>query len=257
MPDTSAHIAPSFPPVADASQDVLDLSVIIVNYNVREFLEQALASVQRASAGLSVEVLVVDNNSVDGSVAMVQERFPEVSVLVNDENIGFGRANNQAIRQARGRYLLILNPDTIVQEDTLSTLVRFMDEHPEAGAVGCQILNPDGTFAPESRRSFPTPAVAFYRIAGLSRLFPRSRTFGRYNLTYLPRNEVAEVDALSGSCMVVRHAALHTAPEAPTHGALSSDPLPTGAGLFDEDYFMYGEDLDWCYRIQQAGWKIY
>lgn len=224
-----------------------DLSVIIVNYNVCEFLEQALRSVQQASRGLQVEVWVVDNNSVDDSVERVRTHYPEVHLIVNEANVGFGRANNQAIRQARGRYLLILNPDTIVREDTLWTLVRFLDDHPEAGAVGCQILNPDGTFAPESRRSFPTPEVAFYRITGLSRLFPRSRRFGRYNLTYLPIDQVAEVDALSGSCMMVRHAALYAA----------NTGQGGGAGLFDEDFFMYGEDLDWCFRIQQAGWKIY
>ncbi len=254
-------------PISPPPSEALDLSVIIVNYNVREFLEQALRSVFRARGHLRMEVFVVDNNSVDGSVEMVRSLFPEVTLIVNQENVGFGRANNQAIRRARGRYLLILNPDTLVQEDTLTTLVRFMDEHPEAGAVGCRILNPDGTFAPESRRAFPTPAVAFYRMTGLSRLFPRSRRFGRYNLTYLPEDRVAEVDALSGSCMMVRHAALYydrtawearpdVRPPSCTTGAVS-DPHPGGAGLFDEDFFMYGEDLDWCFRIQRAGWKIY
>ena len=315
MPSSSSSISPAVP--VEALAGVLDLSVIIVNYNVREFLEQALRSVCRACGGLAAEILVVDNNSVDGSVEMVRRDFPQVRLIANEENAGFGRANNQAIRQARGRYLLILNPDTIVQEDTLTTLVRFMDAHPDAGAVGCQILNPDGTFAPESRRAFPTPRVAFYRMIGLSRLFPRSPRFGRYNLTYLPRDAVAEVDALSGSCMLVRHAALYhdrgDAPPAASDAGAAPLPSPrvippsgvlppsghhrspsrqpsmagiprspgtprddrekdgsreptagsreptasTGAGLFDEDFFMYGEDLDWCYRIQQAGWKIY
>ncbi|MEO1477833.1 MAG: glycosyltransferase family 2 protein, partial [Bacteroidota bacterium] len=175
--------------------DTLDVSVVIVNYNVRGFLEQALSSVQRAVRSLRAEVFVVDNNSVDGSVAMVRERFPDVHVIANRENVGFARANNQAIREARGRYLFILNPDTLVQEDTLDRMVAFMDAHPDAGAVGCRILNPDGTFAPESRRAFPTPSVAFYRMTGLARLFPHSPTFGRYNLTYLPKDEVCEVDA--------------------------------------------------------------
>jgi GT2 family glycosyltransferase len=243
------------PPPAP-SVDVVDVSVVVVNYNVREFLEQALDSVERASAGLSVETFVVDNNSVDGSVAMVRERFPEVRVIANEENVGFGRANNQAIHEARGRYLLILNPDTLLQEDTLRTFVDFMDAHPEAGAAGCRILNPDGTFAPESRRAFPTPSVALYRMTGLSRLFPHSETFGRYNLTYLPIDEVCEVDALSGSCMLVRRAALYE--DGPGRAAENgSAASAAGAGLFDEDFFMYGEDLDWCYRIQQAGWKIY
>ncbi|MDX1531109.1 MAG: glycosyltransferase [Rhodothermales bacterium] len=256
---TASHAAARTGPAVDARGPAVDVSVVIVNYNVREFLEQALDSVERASAGLAVETFVVDNNSVDGSVEMVRERFPEVAVIANVENVGFARANNQAIRQARGRYVLVLNPDTLLQEDTLRTLVAFMDRHPEAGAAGCRILNPDGTFAPESRRAFPTPSVALYRMLGLSRLFPRSRTFGRYNLTYLPADAVCEVDALSGSCMMVRSAALGWSREEwATHGG---DGLPAepghGAGLFDEDFFMYGEDLDWCYRIQRAGWRIY
>lgn len=257
-----------------AAEDVrrgrLDLSVIIVNYNVREFLEQALRSVYRAGSDVEIEVFVVDNNSVDGSTAMVRTEFPDVRLIVNDENVGFGRANNQAIRLARGRYVLVLNPDTIVQEDTFSTLLDFMEEHPDAGAVGCKILNPDGTFARESRRAFPTPTVAFYRMVGLASAFPRSRTFGRYNMTYLPEDEAAEVDALSGSCMLVRHAALYYSraraehvPDSQTragHFPTPCDPTACdggGAGLFDESFFMYGEDLDWCFRIQQSGWKIY
>ncbi len=282
MRDSASHSPLAAPPAertADAvGTDVVDVSVVIVNYNVREFLEQALGSVRRASTGLSVETFVVDNNSVDGSAAMVRARFPEVRLLANEANVGFARANNQAIREAAGRYLLILNPDTLVQEDTLRALVAFMDAHPEAGAAGCRILNPDGTFAPESRRAFPTPAVALYRMLGLSRLFPESRTFGRYNMTYLPLDEVCEVDALSGSCMMVRTAALHEDgrmggwgagrmggwEDGGTKNQPSSHPptLPPshtqpGAGLFDEAFFMYGEDLDWCFRIQQAGWKIY
>lgn len=233
--------------VDDRSTGAPDLSVIIVNYNVREFLEQALRSVFRAAKSIGLEVFVVDNSSVDGSVAMVRSQFPDVQVIANDRNVGFSRANNQAIRRASGRYLLILNPDTIVQEDTLETLVAFMDAHPRAGAAGCKILHPDGSFARESRRAFPTPEVAFYRMVGLATLFPSSRRFGRYNLTYLPEDEVAEVDALSGSCMMVRREALFRTEVGDEEGA----------GLLDEDFFMYGEDLDWCYRIQQAGWKIY
>ena len=238
------------PPRLQTATDTVDVSVVIVTYNVREFLEQALRSVEQASAGLTVETFVVDNDSADGSAQMVRERFPDVRLIANEENVGFATANNQAIREAAGRHVLVLNPDTILQEDTLRTMVAFMDDHPEAGAVGCRILNPDGTFAPESRRAFPTPAVAFYRIAGLSKLFPQSPTFGRYNLTYLPLDEVCEVDALSGSCMMVRRDAVL--------GSESDASAPgTSAGLFDEAFFMYGEDLDWCYRIQQAGWRIY
>ena len=243
--------------------DPPDVSVIIVNYNVKEFLQQALQSVEKASKTLVTEVFVVDNDSADGSVDMVRAKFPAVRIIANDHNAGFARANNQAIRLATGRYLLILNPDTIVSEDTLTTLVAFMDAHPDAGAAGCRILNPDGAFARESRRAFPTPSVAFFRMTGLSRLFPNSRLFGRYNLTYLPADEVAEIDALSGSCMMVRHSAIvgfsKVSRESMLNGQSQPAPRPSreGAGLLDEDFFMYGEDLDWCYRIQKAGWKIY
>ena len=279
----------SAPPATDpepgSGRAVVDVSVVVVTYNVREFLDQALRSVERASAGLSVETFVVDNDSADGSAEMVRERFPDVHLIANEENVGFAVANNQALREARGRHVLVLNPDTILQEDTLRTLVAFMDAHPDAGAVGCRILNPDGTFAPESRRAFPTPAVAFYRIAGLGRLFPKSPRFGRYNLTYLPIDEVCEVDALSGSCMMVRREAMwgeegtgdggmgtdSLVDPASSQSAREAHPAPLrvseaepqapsparGAGLFDEAFFMYGEDLDWCYRIQQSGWRIY
>ncbi len=216
----------------------IDVSVVIVNYNVREFLVQALRSLQHAVRDLEAETWVVDNNSIDDSVAAVREMFPDVHVIANRENVGFGRANNQAIRQARGEFIFILNPDTIVQEDTLSHFVAFMRAHRDCGAAGCRILNPDGSFAPESRRSFPTPSTAFYRMTGLARLFPKSRTFGRYNMTFIPETEACEVDALSGSCMMVRRRALDE------------------AGLFDEEFFMYGEDLDLCFRIQEAGWTI-
>ena len=223
----------------------VDVSVVIVNYNVRDFLSQALASVFRATEGLHVEVFVVDNNSIDDSVAMVHQDYPAVKLIANSENVGFGKANNQAIRAAKGRHILILNPDTIVQEDSLRTMVKFMDSHPDCGAMGCQILNPDGSFAPESRRSFPTPEIAFYRMVGLSTLFPKSERFGRYNLTYLPKDLSSEVDALSGSCMMVRRDAFF---------GINGEKK---AGLFDEDFFMYGEDLDLCFRIQEAGWTVW
>lgn len=229
VPDTA-----SFRPV--------DVSVVIVNYNVRDFLVQAIRSVQQASRSLDTEIWVVDNNSIDDSVAVLEADFPDVHLIANRENVGFGSANNQAIRQAKGRFILILNPDTIVQEDTLERMVAFMEAHGDCGALGCQILNPDGSFAPESRRAFPTPEIAFWRMTGLGRLFPRSRRFGGYNMTYLPEDEAAEVDALSGSCMFVRREALLG---------------ERGAGLFDEDFFMYGEDLDLCFRIQRAGWTIW
>jgi O-antigen biosynthesis protein len=261
--ETSTLEAPLRSEAAGIPVGIVDVSVIVVNYNVRDFLEQTLRSVFRASDGLDVEVIVVDNNSIDHSVEMVRSEFPGVRVIANDRNVGFGAANNQAIRESLGRYLFILNPDTIVREDTLRTMVDFMDSRPEAGAVGCKILNPDGTFALESRRAFPTPSVALYRMLGLGRLFPHSPRFGRYNMTHLPIDQVAEVDALSGSCMLVRSASLSLSrKEAENLKALGVDPAlapgdGSGAGLFDEDFFMYGEDLDWCFRIQKSGWKIF
>lgn len=216
----------------------IDLSVVIVNYNVKAFLEQCLMAVERARGGLSIEVFVVDNASVDGSQAMVKKRFPYVKLIENKQNVGFSTANNQGIEKAQGEYILILNPDTLIQEDTLLVLKRHLDGNSKLGAVGCKLLNPDGTYQINSRRSFPTPWVAFSRIIGLSKMFPRSRLFGQYNLTYLDPDAETEVDVLSGSLMMLRKRALEQ------------------VGLFDEDYFMYGEDIDLSYRIKKAGWQI-
>ena len=163
----------------------MQLSVIIVNYTVKHDLEQCLHSVRRASQGLKVEVFVVDNLSTDGSVAYLRERFPEVSFIENTENVGFARANNQAIRLSTGEYVLLLNPDTIVTEHTFADMLRFMDAHPDAGGAGTYMLRTDGTFALESRRGLPTPFVAFCKMSGLASLFPRSRVFGRYYMRYL------------------------------------------------------------------------
>ncbi len=215
------------------------LSVVIVNYNVRHFLEQALSSVRRALQGIDGEVWVVDNNSADNSVRMVRERFPEFKLIANTENPGFAVANNQAIRQSLGEYVLLLNPDTLVEEDTFRKCLTFMDEHPEAGALGCKLLDGSGKFLPESKRGFPTPWVAFCKTFGLSRLFPRSPIFNRYHLGHLPENETSEVDVLAGCFMFLRRTALDK------------------CGLLDEAFFMYGEDIDLSYRIQQAGFKNY
>lgn len=217
----------------------MKLSVIIVNYNVQHFLEQCLHSVRKASKGLELEVFVVDNNSVDGSVQMVREKFPEVTLIANKENLGFSKANNQAMRMAKGDYFLLLNPDTVVEEETFVKTVQFMDEHPDAGGLGVMMLDGKGAFLPESKRGLPTPGVAFYKIFGLSKLFPKSRTFGRYHLGYLDKNETHEVDILSGAFMLMRKAALDK------------------VGLLDEAFFMYGEDIDLSYRIQLGGYKNY
>jgi GT2 family glycosyltransferase len=217
----------------------MDLSVIIVNYNVRQFLENALASTYRAMEGLQGEVFVVDNASDDGSIEMVKTKFPHVLLIENQANVGFAKANNAALKQAKGRYVLLLNPDTIVQEDTFKVMIRFFDENPDAGLAGCKILNPDGTFQLPCRRSFPTPWVAFTKIFGLSTLLPKSKLFGKYNLTYLNEDETYEVDAVSGSLMFLRREAYEK------------------VGGLDESFFMYGEDLDWCYRISKSGYKVY
>ncbi len=218
--------------------DVL-LSVVIVSYNVRDFLAQTLRSVQKATRSFPTEIFVVDNHSEDGSPHLVATEFPDVRLIRNEENVGFARANNQALAQASGKFLVLLNPDTIVQEDTFEKLILFFDTHPDAGMVGCKILNPDGTLQLACRRSFPTPWVAFTKLVGLGTLFPKSRLFGRYNLTYLDPDQTTEVDAISGSFMMVRREVLEQ------------------VGPLDERFFMYGEDLDWCYRVKEAGWKIY
>lgn len=215
------------------------ISIIIVNYNVRFFLEQALLAVQRATQGLEAEVWVVDNASKDGSVPMVQAHFPAVHLIANEQNVGFSQANNQAIRQAQGEYVLLLNPDTVLAEDTLRICVDFMEKHPEAGALGVKMIDGSGTFLPESKRGFPSPFVAFCKTFGLSRFFPKSRFFNRYHLGYLSKDENHEVDILSGAFMFMRKTALDQ------------------AGLLDERFFMYGEDIDLSYRIQQAGFKNY
>ncbi len=215
------------------------LSVIIVNYNVEFFLEQCLHSVKRAIADIDAEVFVVDNNSVDGSLRMLRDKFPWVKCIANKKNVGFSRANNQAIRLAKSDYVLLLNPDTVVENDTFSKVVGFMDEHPDAGGLGVKMVDGKGKFLPESKRGLPTPLVAFYKIFGLSRVFPRSKIFGKYHLGYLSKEEVNKIDVLSGAFMLLRKKALDK------------------TGLLDEDFFMYGEDIDLSYRITQAGYANY
>jgi GT2 family glycosyltransferase len=217
----------------------MELSVIIVNYNVRHFLEQCLHSVYRSVQNLSAEVIVVDNNSVDGSCQMIHKKFPGVILIENKINVGFSKANNQAIRKAGGKYILLLNPDTVVQEDTFSSCLQFMDAHPEAGCLGVKMIDGKGNFLPESKRGLPTPVVAFYKIFGLSALFPTSPRFGRYHLGFLDKDKIHEVDVISGAFMFLRRSVLDK------------------VGLLDEDFFMYGEDIDISYRIAQAGYKNY
>lgn len=215
------------------------LSVIIVNYNVKHFIEQCLLSVRAALQGIDAEVFVVDNNSVDGSQQMLREKFPDVTLIDSKENLGFSRGNNLAMRLATGEYVLLLNPDTVVEESTFHKCLEFMDAHPDAGALGVKMIDGEGRFLPESKRGLPTPWVAFYKIFGLSRLFPRSRKFGQYHLGFLDKDSDHVVDVLSGAYMFMRKACL--------------DKI----GLLDEAFFMYGEDIDLSYRVTLGGYKNY
>lgn len=217
----------------------MKLSIVIVNYNVAYFLEQALYSVYKALKNIDGEVFVVDNHSADGSLAMLRNKFPQVKVIANEENVGFAKANNQAIRIASGEFVLLLNPDTVVEEDTFEKCLQFMEETPDAGGLGVKMVNGHGEFLPESKRGIPFPSVAFYKLFGLSKIFPNSQKFGAYHLTYLSNDEIHSVEVLSGAFMMLRKSVL--------------DQI----GLLDEDYFMYGEDIDLSYRIIKGGYKNY
>ena len=217
----------------------MQLSVIIVNYNVKHFLAQALQSVFQSKTTFEFEVYVVDNHSVDGSIEMVSEQFPQVHLIASKQNLGFSKGNNLAIKQAKGKYILLLNPDTIVKEDTFQKVVDFMEEHPNAGGLGVKMMDGNGRFLPESKRGFPTPYVAFCKMSGLSKLFPTSKKFNQYHLGYLDKDETNEVDVLSGAFMLLRKSVIDE------------------VGSLDEDYFMYGEDIDLSYRIKKAGYKNY
>ncbi len=198
-----------------------------------------MVSVYRALEGISGEVFVVDNNSIDGSVEMVQQKFPQTIIIANKENVGFSIANNQGIRVSTGKYVLLLNPDTVVSEDTFSKTITFLNHHSNAGGLGVRMIDGKGKFLPESKRGLPTPSVAFYKIFGLSALFPKSKKAGRYHLGFLPENKINKVDILSGAYMMMRKEALDK------------------VGLLDEAFFMYGEDIDLSYRIQLGGYDNY
>jgi len=216
----------------------LDLTIIIVNYNVKDFLLQCLRSIDLALRSIRGEVIVVDNHSIDGSVRYLEGLFPHVQFISLKKNLGFARANNLALERALGEFVLFLNPDTLLEERTLKVLLAYMRRCPKVGMCGCRVLNPDGTLQLACRRSYPTPWAAFCKVSGLQKLFPKSRLFAQYNQTFRSENETYFVDAISGSFMFGRAAALKQ-----TRG-------------FDTDYFMYGEDLDLCYRVSKAGWKI-
>jgi GT2 family glycosyltransferase len=215
-----------------------DLSVVIVNWNTREFLSRCLRSVYDTTPDLDFEVIVVDNGSTDGSQEMVRQEFPGVGLIVNTENRGFAKANNQAIRRSRGRYVLLLNSDAFVRENAIEHTIAFMDGHPEAGMAGCKLLFEDGRLQP-SCYAFPTLFTEFLIAVGLDRLLPRSRLFGKYGMTYWDFDDIREVDVILGAFMLVRATAIDD------------------VGLMDERYFMYSEEVDWCYRLREKGWKIY
>lgn len=217
----------------------MKLSIIIVNYNVKDFLEQCLLSVENAIKGIDSEVFVVDNNSVDNSCQMVKSRFPQFNLIENKDNTGFAVANNQAIKISKGEYILLLNPDTLVEEDTFTKVLSFMDAHPKAGGLGVKMIDGNAHFLPESKRALPTPEVAFYKIFGLASLFPNSKKFGKYHLSYLDKDENHEIEILSGAFMFMRKEALDK------------------VGMLDETFFMYGEDIDLSYRIILGGYKNY
>ena len=218
---------------------MITLSIVIVNYNVCGFLEQCLLSLADAVKEIPHEIFVVDNASTDGSDTYIPRRFPQVKYIYNTENVGFARANNQAMALSSGRYVLLLNPDTVVGESVLSEACRFLDDHPDAGALGVKMLDGDGRFLPESKRGFPSPWVSFCKIFGLAKMFPRSPRFGRYHLRYLDENEINRVDVLSGAFMLLRRSTLDR------------------CGLLDEQFFMYGEDIDLSYRMTLTGQHNY
>ncbi len=237
---------------SDCQSGMLDLGIVIVSYNTRDLLRACLQSVYASQVDFAFDVCVVDNASPDGSAEMVAAEFPQTRLIANAENVGYPRANNQGLRAFGFKdapsneppansptFALLLNPDTEVPPDALARMLEFMSQHPDAGIAGPKLVRPNGALDLACRRAFPSPEVSLYRMTGLSRLFPHSRRFGRYNLTYLDPNQMTEVDSVVGAFMLVRATAI------------------AQAGLMDEQFFMYGEDLDWAYRIKAAGWKVY
>ena len=216
-----------------------ELSIIIVNYNTRNDLINCLKSIYSSTQDVSYEVWVVDNDSIDGSVHAVEIEFPQVKLIRSSNNLGFSKANNLALRNINTNFVLLLNPDTLLTDHVFDTSIDFLIRTPDAGMMSCKLVKGDGKLDLACRRSFPTPLDGFCRAIGLSRMFPNSRLFARYNLTYLNEDETTEVEAINGAFMMVKHSAIQN------------------VGLLDEDYFMYMEDLDWCYRFKNNKWKIY
>lgn len=215
----------------------MDVSIIIVNYNTRELLKQVIESIKATVKRVEYEIIVVDNASKDGSVEMVRESFPKILLIDNSENLGFSKANNIGIKRSSGRYVLILNSDTVMVDNCIEDCVNYMDRDSSIGALGCKIVLRDGTLDKACKRGFPTPEASLFYMLKLDKLYPNSERFGKYNLTYLSEDEINEVDSLVGAFMMVKREAINK------------------VGLLDEDFFMYGEDIDWCYRIKEAGYK--
>lgn len=216
---------------------MLDVSIIIVNWNTRDLLQKCLQHLESTIEKVDYETIVVDNDSADGSQALVRETFPAVRLIENTENVGFARANNQGLAISQGRYVLLLNSDAFVQANTIDMMVEFMDDHPEAGMSACKLLYEDGNLQP-SCYAFPTLTTEFYTAVQLDKLFPHSQTFGKFLMTYWDFDEVRAVDAVMGAFMLVRRQVLDQ------------------VGGMDESYFMYSEEIDWCYRIKKQGWQI-
>jgi GT2 family glycosyltransferase len=217
----------------------MKLSIIIVNYNVCVLLRQALNTLTSACSGIQHEIFVVDNASSDNSVGMVRKEFPEVKLIANSKNIGFSKANNQALAQAEGEYVLLINPDTITKKDTLQKTIEFMEKHPVAGGVSVRMINPMGDFLPESKRGLTPQWATFFRLTGLSKMLSKSRLYDRTHKYWIDEFETAEVDVINAAFMLMRKSVLER------------------TGYLDERFFMYGEDIDLSYRIRQAGFKNY
>lgn len=215
----------------------MDVSIIIVNYNTKDLLKQTIDSVLKTTTGIEYEIIVVDNDSRDGSIQMVREEYPEVLLIANNGNLGYAKANNIGIKKSSGRYTLLLNSDTVVAKDCIKSCMKYMDENKKVGALGCKVELLNGELDRACKRGFPTPQASLYYMLKLDKLYPNSKRFGQYNLTYLPNDKINEVDVLVGAFMMVRHEAI------------------LKVGLLDEEFFMYGEDIDWCYRIKEAGYK--
>jgi len=216
-----------------------DVSFSITNYNTKDLLARCIDSVIKGVRGHSYEIIVVDDASGDGSAAMVRQKYPQIKVIENGTNKGYVISNNIGIRASGGRYVVSLNSDTLVLDGSIDRIIRFMDKNPDAGAAGPKLLNSDGSIQLQARRGFPAPLNSFFYFSGLSRLFPKNRFMGGYLLSYLDDRTTVEVDSLCGAAMVVRREVM------------------SEVGLMDESFTMYGDDIDWCYRIKDAGWKVY